>query len=50
MAGGASEFENFMLGFYQLYPEYLNRPFYITGESYAGKYIPLFAYNIINYN
>ena len=39
-----------MRGFYELYPEFIETPFYITGESYAGKYIPLFAQTILNYN
>lgn len=29
-----------MLKFVQKYPEFLGRPLYITGESYAGHYIP----------
>lgn len=33
-----------------MYPEYKTRKFYLTGESYGGKYIPLFATHIINYN
>jgi carboxypeptidase C (cathepsin A) len=43
MQDGADEFVNFMLGFYEVHPDYLKVPFYITGESYAGKYIPIFA-------
>ena len=27
----------FLQGFYQLYPQYKNLPFYITGESYGKK-------------
>jgi carboxypeptidase C (cathepsin A) len=24
--------------------------FYLTGESYAGKYLPLFTYELLEYN
>jgi len=39
-----------LIGFYNVHPEFKTVPFYITGESYAGKYIPLFAKTIVNYN
>lgn len=35
-----------LLQFFQLYPELGQNEFYITGESYAGKYIPAVAYKI----
>ncbi|TNV78766.1 hypothetical protein FGO68_gene3564 [Halteria grandinella] len=35
----------FLQGFLQQNPEYLNRDFFITGESYAGHYIPALAYH-----
>lgn len=50
MEDGSREFLNFMLAFYDKYPEFKARPFFITGESYAGKYIPLFARDILRYN
>jgi serine carboxypeptidase-like clade 2 len=50
MDDGAEEFINFLLKFYEKYPEFKTKDFLITGESYAGKYIPLFATHILNYN
>jgi len=40
----------FLQEFYQIYPEYAARDFYISGESYAGHYIPAFAARIIQGN
>lgn len=39
-----------MLSFYKIHPEYIDSDFYITGESYAGKYIPNMAVSILNHN
>jgi len=36
--------------FFQLFPELKENDFYISGESYAGKYIPSAAYKIYNMN
>jgi carboxypeptidase C (cathepsin A) len=33
--------------FFAAYPEYSTQPFWITGESYAGIYIPSLAYDIV---
>ncbi len=33
-------------GFFELHPEYLECPLYVTGESYAGKYVPFIAREI----
>ena len=41
---------NALLSFFLKFPEYKNRDFYISGESYSGIYIPMLAYEIINYN
>ncbi|XP_022201600.2 venom serine carboxypeptidase [Nilaparvata lugens] len=35
-----------MVQILQMFPEIQNAPFYITGESYAGKYIPALGYAI----
>lgn len=37
------QFGIFIEKFYQLYPEFKGRDLYITGESYAGHYIPFIA-------
>uniref|UniRef100_A0A914WU83 Carboxypeptidase n=1 Tax=Plectus sambesii TaxID=2011161 RepID=A0A914WU83_9BILA len=34
--------------FLNVQPEYQNKPFYITGESYAGVYLPTLALNLVN--
>uniref|UniRef100_A0A0A9XJC2 Carboxypeptidase n=2 Tax=Lygus hesperus TaxID=30085 RepID=A0A0A9XJC2_LYGHE len=39
-----------LIQFYQLFPELQSHEFFITGESYAGKYIPALAYTIHNNN
>ena len=39
-----------MTQFFQLFPNLADNDFYITGESYAGKYIPSFGYKIHTMN
>ena len=41
---------NVLIDFFSKFPNYKGREFYIAGESYAGIYIPMLAYNIIMYN
>ncbi|CAJ0608335.1 unnamed protein product [Cylicocyclus nassatus] len=36
-----------LIDFFNLYPEYRTRPFYATGESYAGMYIPALSVLLI---
>ena len=36
----AKDFYTFMVGFYEKFPEYKGRELFITGESYAGHYVP----------
>ncbi|CAK4289424.1 unnamed protein product [Aphanomyces euteiches] len=33
--------------FFEHYPTYHNRPFYIIGESYAGRYIPFLVHKLV---
>lgn len=50
MEEGASDFLSFLIQFYDTYPEFKTRPLFLSGESYAGKYIPSFGTAILNYN
>uniref|UniRef100_A0A0C9RTJ1 Carboxypeptidase n=1 Tax=Wollemia nobilis TaxID=56998 RepID=A0A0C9RTJ1_9CONI len=34
--------------FYSLNPQFRSRPFYVTGESYAGKYVPALSYYMVS--
>jgi len=42
----ASDNYNFLVTFFNQYPKYAKNDFYISGESYAGHYIPTLVYNI----
>ncbi|GJT88328.1 serine carboxypeptidase-like protein [Tanacetum coccineum] len=42
-SGVSTDLYNFLQAFFKAHPEYVNNDFYITGESYAGHYIPAFA-------
>lgn len=44
---GASHLLNFLYNFYREWPKLASSPLYITGESFAGHYIPAFARTII---
>ena len=50
MQEGATEFMSFLTQFLNMYPELKQNDFHLTGESYAGKYLPLFAYYVLEYN
>jgi len=41
---------NALQQFYTSYPEYAKSDLYITGESYAGMYVPTLALQVIQYN
>nr|XP_043632437.1 serine carboxypeptidase-like [Erigeron canadensis] len=42
-SGVSNDLYNFLQAFFKAHPDYANNDFYITGESYAGHYIPAFA-------
>lgn len=46
----ATQLVNALQFFYNKHPEYRFNPLYITGESYAGKYIPYIALEITKRN
>ncbi|KAL6252172.1 hypothetical protein P5V15_006333 [Pogonomyrmex californicus] len=39
-----------LVQFFLLFPELQNNDFFVTGESYAGKYVPALSYTIKDYN
>lgn len=49
-AGAGEDVWDFLQEFLKAYPGYAKRPFFVTGESYAGHYIPLVAKKILAAN
>ncbi|EQC37133.1 hypothetical protein SDRG_05360 [Saprolegnia diclina VS20] len=39
----------FLEQFIAAYPEYRHRPFYVTGESYAGRYVPFLLHKMVTH-
>ncbi|CAN1234835.1 Serine carboxypeptidase-like 42 [Linum perenne] len=47
---GAMDMHVFLLNWFSKFPEYKTLPFFLTGESYAGHYIPQLAELLIDHN
>ncbi|XP_022742195.1 serine carboxypeptidase 1-like [Durio zibethinus] len=43
----AVDTHTFLLKWFALYPEFVSNPFYISGESYAGIYVPTLASEVV---
>uniref|UniRef100_A0A2N9HL16 Carboxypeptidase n=1 Tax=Fagus sylvatica TaxID=28930 RepID=A0A2N9HL16_FAGSY len=46
----AADSYTFLVNWLERFPEYKNRDFFITGESYAGHYVPQLSYTILSKN
>lgn len=46
----AEDSYTFLVNWLERFPQYKTRDFYITGESYAGHYVPQLAYTILSKN
>jgi len=46
----AQDMYEFLQGFFKAFPQYQGLDFYVTGESYAGHYVPAVANRIFNAN
>ena len=46
----ANDLYEALLQFFQLFPSLKTNEFYVTGESYAGKYVPAISYKIHTQN
>ncbi|KAL9660083.1 hypothetical protein QQ045_024894 [Rhodiola kirilowii] len=49
-AGVSNDLYDFLQAFFKGHPEFINNDFYITGESYAGHYIPVLASRVYKGN
>lgn len=46
----AEDSYTFLINWLERFPQYKSRDFFITGESYAGHYVPQLAYTILSKN
>lgn len=49
-AAAANDMREFMLKWLEKFPSYKSRDLFLTGESYAGHYIPQLAIALLDYN
>ena len=49
-AGVAHDMLDFLQEFMAAHPELADNDFYVTGESYAGHYVPAVAHRVWQYN
>ena len=50
MDEAATEFVTFLDNLWKMYTAFPEKDLYFTGESYAGKYIPRFSWEILETN
>ena len=50
MGDAADGFMSFLNFLWALYPAFVEKPLYMTGEGYAGKYIPRYSWEILDAN
>jgi cathepsin A (carboxypeptidase C) len=50
MQTAGDDFVNFVSAFYNMYPEMKSVDLHLTGESYAGKYLPYFSVRLLEEN
>lgn len=50
MDQAAEEWVTFMTNLYAMYPSFKNKPLYMTGESYSGKYLPRYSWALLEAN
>ena len=39
-----------LLDFFKKFPQFVKNPFFVTGESYGGVYVPTLSYRILQGN
>ena len=50
MDQAADEFIMFLENLFTMYPKLIGKDFFLTGESYSGKYIPAYSKRILEEN
>lgn len=48
MKEASEEFMNFVTNIWKTYPDLQGKDLYMTGESYAGHYMPYFSRDMVN--